>query len=239
MPNDDVTRILSIDGGGIRGIIPAMVLEEIERCTGKPVAELFDVVAGTSTGGIIALGLACPAPQYSAAELVNFYVQDGPKVFAHECLGRLRQLFWPKYGVKELEAVLHRYFGEVRLREARVDVLVPAYDVERRQVIFFRSAHAVQNPDDYDYPMRLVARATSAAPTYFKPLLLRTSGPDRHYALIDGGVAVNDPGLAAYVDACRTSRPTGERDDRLFGNRFPADRLHVREGQRVGSAGLG
>ncbi len=204
MPEAEVTRILSIDGGGIRGIIPAMVLSELEHRADKPIAQLFDVVAGTSTGGILALGVACPdeagtAPKYSADQLVELYAEDGPAIFPHEFLQNVRQLLDPKYGVKGIESVLERHFKDARLSQARVDVLVPAYDLERRQPLFFRSAPA-RHDATYDFAMRSVARATSAAPTYFRPLHLPAPGAQDHYTLVDGGVAVNDPAMAAYVD---------------------------------------
>ncbi|TMD99754.1 MAG: patatin, partial [Chloroflexi bacterium] len=105
-----MTRILSIDGGGIRGIIPATVLSEIERRTGRHVAELFDVIAGTSTGGILACGLTLPDsaghPARTAAELVRMYVDEGPRIFPHEFLGRIRSLVDEKYPQKGIESVL-------------------------------------------------------------------------------------------------------------------------------------
>jgi patatin-like phospholipase/acyl hydrolase len=137
------TRILSIDGGGIRGIIPATVLAEIERRTGRHVADLFDVIAGTSTGGILACGLTIPdatgGPSRSASELVDMYVKEGPRIFPHEFLGGLRSLVDEKYSQKGIEAVLQQYMGDTMLSDAVTEIIVTAYDIERRQPFFFRS----------------------------------------------------------------------------------------------------
>ena len=181
-----MTRILSIDGGGIRGIIPATVLSEIERRTGRHVAELFDVIAGTSTGGILACGLTLPDsaghPARTAAELVRMYVDEGPRIFPHEFLGRIRSLVDEKYPQKGIESVLQTYMGDAMLSDTLTEIVVTAYDIERRRPFFFRSARARADAR-YDFPLRMVARSTSAAPTYFEPFLLPAKPPDGHYAL--------------------------------------------------------
>lgn len=201
----DTRTILSIDGGGIRGVIPAMVLREIEDQTGRRIAELFDVIAGTSTGGLIALGLACPddgpAPRFRAQELVELYEREGKTIFPHHLFGRLRQLGDEKYSADGLEKVLEDTFGDTRLKDALTGVIVPAYDIELREPVFFRSQRAKEDPDTYDFRMRDVARATSAAPTYFEPMRLRAGGSREDYTLVDGGVFANNPGMCAFVDA--------------------------------------
>jgi patatin-like phospholipase/acyl hydrolase len=129
------TRILSIDGGGIRGIIPALVLAELERRAGKPVAELFDLIAGTSTGGILACGLTIPGdggrPRWHAEELVALYEKEGPHIFDRSLLKRITSLegiIDERYPNRPLHDVLRRYFGDARLRNALTRVLVPAYE---------------------------------------------------------------------------------------------------------------
>jgi uncharacterized protein len=199
------TKMLSIDGGGIRGIIPATVLDYIERKVERPIAELFDVIAGTSTGGIIALGLTCPGedgrPKFTAEEVVALYEQNGPKIFPHEIFGRVRQLVDEKYSDAGLEAVLNDELGEARLKDAMTSVIVTAYDIGLRQPVFFRSMRAREQPERYDFPMRDVARATAAAPTYFEPAVLELPAPEPALALIDGGVFATNPGMCAFVDA--------------------------------------
>jgi uncharacterized protein len=196
--------ILSIDGGGIRGVIPAMVLNHVEECCGRPIGELFDVIAGTSTGGIIALGLSCPdgdgGYKVSARDLVNLYVDEGERIFPPGWHRKIRQLTEEKYSADGLEEVLKDQFGDCRLSEAKTGVIVTSYDIQRREPVFFRSAKAKDDPDDYDFPMWEVARATSAAPTYFEPAKVDANPPTPDYALIDGGVFANNPGMCALVD---------------------------------------
>lgn len=197
-------RILSIDGGGIRGLIPALVLAELEHISQVPCASLFDLITGTSTGGILALGLA---KGYPASQLVQLYEQQGQAIFSRPRWRRLFSLFGlteEKYPSQGIDAVLDRYFGATRLSEAKTAVLVTSYEIEYRTAFFFRSSRARQDPA-YDFPMKDIARATSAAPTYFEPAKLIASNPANYWALIDGGVYANNPGMCAYVDARSTA----------------------------------
>lgn len=192
--------ILSIDGGGIRGVIPATVLAEIEKRTGRQTHELFDVIAGTSTGGILALGLSVPGPagaRYSAADLADMYRTQGQRIFPHELLGKLRQLFGPKYAERGRRAVLEERFGATHLSEALTEVFVTSYDIEGRRPFFFRRSDALETAVR-DFAMSDAALATSAAPTYFPPVRLREGKTDR--VLVDGGVFANNPGMCGYVD---------------------------------------
>jgi patatin-like phospholipase/acyl hydrolase len=203
-------RILSIDGGGIRGIIPAMLLAEIERRTQRPIASLFHLVAGTSTGGILALGLTVPRgagrPPYTAQQFVDMYAQKGRRIFHRSFWRKLLavdNLAWKKYSCAGMEQVLLEYFGDSRLRDAVTDVLIASYEIERRLPFFFRSTNARQFPG-YDFPARHVARATSAAPSYFEPMRLLSGIASQRYTLIDGGVFANNPAACALVEARAT-----------------------------------
>jgi len=205
-------KILSIDGGGIRGIIPAVLLAEIENRMGRPIAELFDLIAGTSTGGILALGLTVPksagAPLYAAKQLVDMYERQGACIFSRSPWHRLRacgNLTHEKYPCCGIERVLLQYFGDARLRDAATNVLIASYEIERSLPFFFRSSMARERPD-YDFPARDVARAASAAPTYFQPMKLPTGTNSDHYTLVDGGVFANNPAACALVEA-RTTHP--------------------------------
>ncbi|HYL35442.1 MAG TPA: CBASS cGAMP-activated phospholipase [Bryobacteraceae bacterium] len=207
-----MVRILSIDGGGIRGIIPAMLLAEIEARTGQPIAKLFDLVAGTSTGGILALGLTIPrcqrAPVYTAQRFVELYEHEGARIFSRSLLWTIFAIdnfTLKKYSSRGIEQVLEEYFGDSRLRDAVTDVLVTSYEIGRRFPFFFRSAKARQRPD-YDFLTRDVARATSAAPSYFEPMKLATGTNSDYYNLIDGGVFANNPAACALVEARTTHR---------------------------------
>lgn len=212
-------RILSIDGGGIRGIIPALVLAEFERRTGRRIYELFDLIAGTSTGGILALGLTRPqpggarVPQYAAKDLVKLYEDQGQRIFSSSLLHRILSLgnvLDKKYESGPIEEVLAEYFGDAKLSEALTRLLIPSYEIERRTAFFFKSHKATgetladdENKEDYDFLMRDVARATSAAPTYFEPELI-DRGRDA-FALVDGGTYANNPAMCALAEAiCST-----------------------------------
>jgi patatin-like phospholipase/acyl hydrolase len=199
-------RVLSIDGGGIRGIIPALVLDEMERRTGRSVAQLFDFIAGTSTGGIIALAMTVPdaagGSRWTAGELADLYRTRGTAIFTASVWQKIRSaggVLDEKYPAAGLEAELERHFGDARLRDALLPVLVTAYELERRKPFFFRSARAVTDPA-YDYAMRDAARATSAAPTVFEPELVVNEVSGERYALIDGGVFANNPSMCAYAE---------------------------------------
>src|SRR5215217_2723426 len=199
-------KVLCIDGGGIRGLIPALVLSEIERRTGRRTAELVDLVAGTSTGGILACALTRPGadgrPLYSADELAGIYIEEGPRIFHRSLLKRIFSLEgWvdERYDDAGLNAALLRYLADGRLSEALTDVLVTAYDIQDRFAFFFRSARARTDPT-YDFPLFQVARATSAAPSYFEPAEATDVAAARTYPLIDGGIFAVNPSLCAYAD---------------------------------------
>ncbi len=202
-------KVLCIDGGGIRGLIPALVLTEIERRTGRRIAELVDLVAGTSTGGILACGLTRAGddgrPRYSADELAGIYVEEGPRIFHR---GLLKRVFsvegWldERYEDDGLERALQRYLGEARLSAAVCDVFVTAYEIHDRFAFFFRSARARHDPE-YDVTLAAAARATSAAPSYFEPAEVTDVAGRRTYPLIDGGVYAVNPSMCAYADVVR------------------------------------
>jgi patatin-like phospholipase/acyl hydrolase len=214
-----VATILSIDGGGIRGLIPARVLAEIEARTARPVHALFDIVAGTSTGGILSLALTRPdrpggtAARWPAAELVDLYLRHGPEIFSRSLWRRLSTLWSllrPRYDGVALERVLRQYLEEYRLHDALTRVVVTAYDTEGPAPAFFKSWRALPPESGFtgpavnrwDFRMWEVARATAAAPTYFPPLRLPDLAPGgRPMTLLDGGVFAANPGMCALADA--------------------------------------
>jgi patatin-like phospholipase/acyl hydrolase len=202
----NLIKVLSIDGGGIRGIIPAMVLAEIERRTGKRIWGLFDLVAGTSTGGILALGITKPSPsggpEYTAEDAIQLYERQGERIFWRPVWRRVPLLSWlleEKYPSSGIEDVLAEYFGEARLSDALTEVLITSYDIERSKPYFFKRNKAREKVNR-DCPMRWAARATSAAPTYFQPAKLPVEGSSDYRALIDGGVFANNPAMCALVE---------------------------------------
>jgi uncharacterized protein len=199
-------RVLAIDGGGIRGLIPATVLRELERRTGQPVHELFDLVVGTSTGAVLSLGLTTPGPdggpRYTAGDLLDLYLEEGPDIFSRSLAYRVRSINGvtnAKYPASGIEEVLARYFGEQRLSAALGDVLVTAYETELREPFLLRSRRARVDPAA-DFALRDVARAATAAPTFFSPA--RVLGADgTPWSLIDGGVFANNPAMVGVVEA--------------------------------------
>jgi predicted acylesterase/phospholipase RssA len=202
-------RVLALDGGGIRGVIPSTVLAEIERKTGKRIAEMFDLIAGTSTGGILALGLTIPdpndasKPRYRAEDLVGMYAEKGSAIFSQSLGHRLLTLFGlfgSKYAVRGLDNTLRGYFGDSRLKDAVAEVLITSYDLEQRDSWFLARHKARLDSASNDFPMVQVARATSAAPTYFRPERLTLDPPT---AMVDGGVHSNNPAMCAWVETVK------------------------------------
>ena len=201
-----VFRILSIDGGGVRGVIPATFLIEIEQRTGRYIHELFDLIAGTSTGGILALGLTTPGdepgqPRYRADAGHRLYREEGPRIFARTAgrsLATLNGLLAPRYPTQPIETALRTYFGDQRLRHTLTDVVITSYDIEKRAPWFFRSLNA-RIRKGYDFSLVQVARSTAAGPGTFAPSRIVTDD-DTVYNLVDGGVFANNPTMVAYVD---------------------------------------
>ncbi|MEI8186260.1 MAG: patatin-like phospholipase family protein [Chlorobiaceae bacterium] len=208
-------RILSIDGGGIRGIIPGEVLialeQKLQQISGRPdmrIADVFDLIAGTSTGGILTCLYLCPdkktdRPKFSAPQAVDLYLQNGDNIFdvsVFKSIQSLGGLNDEKYSADALEKILNSYFADLKLSDLLKPCLITAYDITRRQARFFNSADVAKKGIGWDFYLRDVARATSAAPTYFEPANI--SSLDRQvYPLIDGGVFANNPAICACVEA--------------------------------------
>jgi patatin-like phospholipase/acyl hydrolase len=224
-------RILSIDGGGIRGIVPGKILVALEKKLqvreNNPearIADYFDLVAGTSTGGILTCILLCPddknplRPKYSAQEAVDLYIKNGNTIFSIPLWQKIKSLtgiIEEKYPSKYIENVLAQYLADLKLSQLVKPCLITAYDVKRSKPTFFRQHRALDRLADgnnaYDFYLREVARATSAAPTYFE-VALATSLSGVSYPLIDGGVFANNPALCAFAEA---TQYFSKEDDKL------------------------
>jgi uncharacterized protein len=205
-------RVLSIDGGGIRGLLPATLVAEIEARAGKPAHELFDLMVGTSIGGITVLGLTAPdhrdppKPRYSAREIVNIFAEAAPRIFSTSVPRRLLtgdSVLHEKYPNEVLEEVLEELFGDTPLAAALTLVMVTAYDTEQRRPLMFKSEKAKREPE-WNFPVRIVARAALAAPTFFEPVRLETATGERR-TCIDGAVYANNPAMCAYAEALKRS----------------------------------
>jgi uncharacterized protein len=217
-------KILSIDGGGIRGIIPAFILAEIEKRTQKPIFSLFDLIAGTSSGGILALGLTkprlssnvsdLPLAQYTAEDLLQLFLEYGVEIFYEplfeRILGPIEDIFLqPKYSSESKKEILRQYFEQAPLESNLKEVFVTSYDIEQRIPIFF--TNKLEKEENKSQKFRKLcagfslldaALATTATPTYFAPhRVINTQHSNSAYTLIDGGVFANNPAHLAILEA--------------------------------------
>jgi predicted acylesterase/phospholipase RssA len=207
--------VLAIDGGGIRGVIPATVLVELERrLAPRRLATVFDLIVGTSTGGIIALGLTVPDrehPRHPAERLLEFYLSGGETIFPGGGPVPLAGAAWlregTRYSVTGLEGALYRFLGDTPLTAALTGVVVTSYDLAYGEPIVLSSRPELG--DVSDVTMVVAARATSAAPMFFKPQIVQDG--DRERMLVDGGLYANSPALLGYLiggqAAAREKRP--------------------------------
>lgn len=210
-------RILSIDGGGIRGIVPAEILVHLEALlreeSGDPkfhLSNAFDLIAGTSTGGIIACLLLCPdpdnpsRPHHDAAFAARLYRERGHEIFSRgpvHWVATLGGFLDEKYPARGLEGVLADALGTTRLSQLLLPSLITAYDIHARRAVMFCSHEAAANPNE-DFTLTDVARATSAAPTIFEAYRA-TSLAGTTIPLVDGGVFANNPAMCAYAEASK------------------------------------
>lgn len=192
-------RILSLDGGGVKGTFTAGVLAEWEKSTRAPLATHFDLITGTSTGSIIALALALGL---EAEEILQFYKRSGPRIFpATGVLPRVSRLFrWilkPKYSKEVLRHELLSAFGQLRLRDSKVRLVIPTYDPLQGRIFMFKTGHHPRFQFDLDILVADVALASSAAPTFFAAARVDLHGQ----AYIDGGLWANCPALVGITEA--------------------------------------
>ncbi len=202
--NDLPFRILSLDGGGIKGIFPAAVLAflEQEHLHGRSIGDYFDLIAGTSTGGIFALGLGAGL---TASELLEMYLEEGHRVFPSKrrgFWGRVKRWVSAPYDRIPLDELLSQRLGDKTLRESKHRLLIPSTEGRNGEVWVFKTPHHPDYKLDGAERMSSVAAATSAAPTYFTPF------EQRGYTFLDGGIWANNPTMAALVEAlsCFTTR---------------------------------
>ena len=212
MSDKKKVRILSIDGGGIRGILPGVILARLEQKLQEKtnnnelrLADKFDFVAGTSTGGILGLAYLIPdesgnKSKFTAQDAVNLYLDRGDEIFditLGQKLKSLKGLIDEKYSADEIEEALMDNFGDTKLNELLKPCIITAYDIRNRNAFFFRQHKA--NVDINNFKVRDVARATSAAPTYFEVARVKND-LGNPFPLVDGGVFANNPTLCAYSE---------------------------------------
>lgn len=187
-------NILSIDGGGILGLYSADILARIQQefCNDKPLAEYFNLITGTSTGGIIALALSTGA---SAKEVKQFYLRHGEKIFPKK-KRKYPGLFKNKYSNKNLTSALKEFFGNKTIKDCKSSVCIPAIDVATCQPIMFKTNNNGQLRRDENTLLVDIALATSAAPTY-----LPIHSFESFLGLVDGGLWQNNPTLYGIIEA--------------------------------------
>lgn len=215
-------RILSLDGGGIRGIIPATIVEyiesEIRRKEGddKRIADYFDMIVGTSTGGLLSCFYLTPNPdgdvpstKFEASQALDFYVNDGVNIFNNSKYFSwfgLRQLFNAvKYNPKELEKILDENFKENMLHDLLKPCTLTTYNLDKKRAFFLRSED--NTGKNRAFKVKDAMRSTSAAPTYFPPTKIKNHSKElnerdtKYMHNIDGGVFANNPTMCAYSEA--------------------------------------
>lgn len=216
-----IIKILSIDGGGIRGYIPALILEKLsalldKEFSGGNLYSVFDIIAGTSSGSLTALGIASPdkkegvegyidKPRYSMTEIVNIYETCRTDIFPErtlEHLGVVKQAFHEKYNSSGFEKVLEGIFRQRTMKDCLTNVLIASFDIHSNKPVI------ISNDDDFY--MKDVARGSSAAPTFFEPALIKSISKEKSYCLIDGAMAANNPAMFAYIKA-RIKFPKADR----------------------------
>ncbi|KAK2660372.1 hypothetical protein Ddye_006905 [Dipteronia dyeriana] len=218
----ELITILSIDGGGIRGLIPGTILafleSELQKLDGEDarIADYFDVIAGTSTGGLVTAMLTTPneknRPLFAAKDINDFYLSECPKIFpqpSFQLFANARKVMkaisGPKYDGKYLHNIVREKLGNTRLHQTLTNVVIPTFDIKQLQPTIF-SSYEVKEKQSLDALLSDICIATSAAPTYLPAHTFETktpSGQVREFNLIDGGVAANNPALVAMGEVTK------------------------------------
>jgi len=207
------TRILSIDGGGIKGIVPAVVLlhlenllKQLSKNQNSRIHDYFDLFSGASTGAIIIAGLLSPdknnRAKYSSKEILDLYLENGHIIFNSSLFQEIKSVSGivnVKYDPEGLESIFEKYFGKSELKGLLKPSLIPVYDLSRGKNYFFRQQKALISPRHNFYVKDLLRGATSAL-SYFPPSQISTVNGLEHRCFIDGGVFANNPALSAYAE---------------------------------------
>ncbi|GAV84789.1 Patatin domain-containing protein [Cephalotus follicularis] len=218
----NLITILSIDGGGIRGIIPGTILtfleSELQKLDGEEarIADYFDVIAGTSTGGLVTAMLTTPnekkRPMFAAKDIKEFYLNHCPKIFPQPSFQLfshaskvVKALLGPKYDGKYLHRIVRDILGDKKLNQTLTNVVIPTFDIKRLQPTIFSSYKLKKHPS-LDGFLSDICIATSAAPSYLPAHYFETKDPTgrmQEFNLIDGGVAANNPTLVAIGEVTK------------------------------------
>ena len=224
MKNKKKVRILTLDGGGIRGIIPATIIKYIEeylekKIPGTTIADHFDFISGTSTGGILTAIYLAPQDgdhtkaKYAASEALDFYVKEGYGIFNASKISNWKRLWGLRsatlFSPRNLENLLQQKFGDLLISALIKPCLITTYNMNTKSSFFFTSN---ENTSKREFYVRDVLRSTSAAPTYFPPAKIKNMAANvqENKALaeminLDGGVFANNPTMCAYAEARNTN----------------------------------
>lgn len=209
-------KILSIDGGGIRGLFPLQILADIEkslkidRQEDVKIHEYFDLICGTSTGGIIAIALGLGI---SASQLKNLYYQNATKIFG-QGKSFFKNIFGSKHDIYILEKIVRDYFKDGYagrdpiLGESKTRLCIPVYDIYQGTLNILKTSHHEKLRVDWQIPAYQAAIATAAAPTYYNPYTLNYIDKSGERIIkknkVDGGVCANNPVMVGFIEAITT-----------------------------------
>lgn len=208
-------RILSLDGGGLKGIIQITVLKEIERRTGKRITDLFDLIAGTSTGGLIACALTVSDngvdPKYTLKDIEDIYTIRSQEIFPIKAglgkwVSKFSSLKNPKFKADGLQNILEEFMGDKRLNDCIKPLFITSLDLYNNETLLFKTRHALIDPLKNALLID-VCRSTSAAPTYLPAYDFMYA--DKRRLCVDGGLYMNNPSLGAVIEFSRhgTEKP--------------------------------
>lgn len=233
-------RVLSLDGGGIKGTYTASVLASLEEMTGKKIREHFDLITGTSTGGIIAVALGLDVP---IEEILTLYSEHGPEIFPRPSTGvmgklkeKWRHVRGPKHCQETLSGLMEQSLGKRLFGESKTRLVIPAFDAVRGKPQLFKTAHAPAYLQDYKLLASTVALGTSAAPTYY-PAYSDANGA----CFLDGGVWANSPVVVGLLEAtCVLKWPIEQVDLLSIGTtQAPFDVSHAKRNGGVAQWNFG
>ncbi|CAO2831164.1 unnamed protein product [Amaranthus hypochondriacus] len=231
--NKNIISILSIDGGGVRGLIPSVILgfleEQLQALDGGEarIADYFDVVAGTSTGGLVASMLTAPnennRPLYAAKDIIPFYLRNSPKIFPQQSgiFGQFQNLakalIGPKYDGNYLHNLMRDNLKETKLHQTLTNLVIPAFDVKMLQPVIFSSFKIPSEPS-INAKLSDICIGGSAAPVYLPSHYFQNN--DREFNLIDGGIVNNNPTLLAMIEVSKQLLKDNPSSDRIHDKRL-------------------
>lgn len=205
--DDKPVVVISIDGGGVRGLVPTVMIDAIEKSIGKPITQIGDVFTGTSAGSIVVGLLNLPGtgdkPMFTGEKALELSTQIIKEIFHNSAKRKIRTLgglAGSKFSAKPLEKYLHQFAGDIRIGESLKPIVITSVDITTNKPYVFSTYNAQENPELNNIPAWMAIRSSTAAPTYFKPLGIETSDGNQ-YRLVDGGLVANNPEMLGLFHA--------------------------------------